>query len=153
MGQNKMKIAFANAKEFSKTQLEETKEFAPNFSAHGLISAIIIDAKTKQVLMLAYMNKQALELSLETGFVHYFSRSRKKLWKKGESSGQVQKLIEIHTDCDQDALLISVEQQGFGAACHTGRKSCFFRKVTISNNKASLKIIGSEPLFDPKKIY
>ena len=96
------------------------------------------------------MNAEALRLTLETGDVHYYSRSRKKLWKKGESSGEVQKLIEMRTDCDQDVVLMLVEQTGRGAACHTGRKSCFYRIVEGTD---TLRQSGEPRLFDPKDVY
>lgn len=97
------------------------------FDEKGLIPVIIQDIKTKEVLMLAYANKEAIELTLKTGFAHYWSRSRKKLWKKGESSGNVQRVFEIRYDCDCDALLYLVEQKG--NACHTGNYSCFYRRL------------------------
>lgn len=94
----------------------------------GLIPAIIQDAMNNEVLMLAYMDKKALELTLETGFTHFWSRSRKKYWKKGETSGNVQEVKEIFYDCDEDTLLIKVIQKGKGA-CHTGNRTCFFRRI------------------------
>ncbi|MCS7234236.1 MAG: bifunctional phosphoribosyl-AMP cyclohydrolase/phosphoribosyl-ATP diphosphatase HisIE [Synergistetes bacterium] len=97
------------------------------FDENGLIPVITQDYKTKEVLMLAYMNKDAFEKTLETGYVHYWSRSRKSIWKKGESSGNLQKVISIKYDCDEDALLIEVEQKG--VACHTGNYSCFYRSI------------------------
>ena len=97
------------------------------FNEDGLIPVVVQDAKTKEVLMLAYANEEALRKTFETGFAHYFSRSRKKLWMKGEESGNVQKVIEVRVDCDEDALLYIVEQKG--VACHTGNYSCFFRKL------------------------
>ncbi len=97
------------------------------FDERGLIPVIAQDVKTKEVLMLAYANKEAVELTLKTGFAHYWSRSRKKLWKKGETSGNVQKVVEVRYDCDCDALLYLVEQKG--NACHTGNYSCFYRRL------------------------
>jgi len=100
-----------------------------NFSKlNGLVSAIIQDYKTNEVLMLAFMNEEAYEKTLETKEAHFWSRSRKKLWHKGETSGHVQKIKEIFYDCDEDSLLIKVEQIG-GSACHTGERSCFYRKI------------------------
>jgi len=96
------------------------------FNAHGLLPAITRDASSGRVLMLAWMNREAFERTLATGFVHYYSRSRKKLWKKGETSGHVQKVVEIYLDCDGDTLLLDIEQTG--PACHTNRESCFFRR-------------------------
>ncbi|WP_202319896.1 phosphoribosyl-AMP cyclohydrolase [Archaeoglobus neptunius] len=97
------------------------------FDERGLIPVITQDVKTKEVLMLAYANREAVELTLKTGYAHYWSRSRKKLWKKGESSGNVQKVVEVRYDCDCDALLYLVEQRG--NACHTGNYSCFYRRL------------------------
>lgn len=97
------------------------------FDEKNLIPVIAQDVKTKEVLMLAYANREAVELTLKTGFAHYWSRSRKKLWKKGETSGNVQKIVEVRYDCDCDALLYIVEQKG--NACHTGNYSCFYRRL------------------------
>lgn len=113
----------------------------------GLIPAIAQDHTTGEVLMMAYMNEAAWEKTLSTGRVTYFSRSRQKLWTKGETSGNVQHVKEIRVDCDNDTVLLKVEQVG-GAACHTGHKSCFYRIV----ENGSLRTIG-EPLFDPKEVY
>ncbi|WP_299548427.1 bifunctional phosphoribosyl-AMP cyclohydrolase/phosphoribosyl-ATP diphosphatase HisIE [uncultured Helicobacter sp.] len=99
----------------------------------GLIPAIVQDHKTKEVLMLGFMNKEALELSLKTGFVHYFSRSKERIWKKGEQSGHTQKILSVALDCDKDSILIGIEQQG--VACHTGKKSCFFNIINLKENK------------------
>jgi len=93
----------------------------------GLVPVVVQDVDTKTVLMVAYANKEALERTIETGFAHYFSRSRKKLWKKGETSGNLQKVVNIYLDCDGDTLLYEVKQEG--VACHTGEYSCFFRKL------------------------
>lgn len=98
------------------------------FDERGLVPAIAQDQSTKEVLMLAYMNAESLKLTLETGFCHYFSRSRQKLWKKGETSGHLQRVKEIFYDCDADALLVIIDQTG--PACHTGNRSCFYRKLT-----------------------
>lgn len=108
-------------------ELETTLAFSPQFNADGLIPAITQDVRTHQVLMLGWMNADSLRLTQETGFVTYWSRSRGKLWRKGEESGHTQRVIEMRVDCDQDALLITVEQTG--AACHTGETSCFYRVV------------------------
>ena len=99
----------------------------------GLVPVVTQDASTRKVLMVAYVNKEALEKTLETGFAHYYSRSRKKLWKKGETSGHVQKIINVYIDCDGDTLLCEVEQAG--VACHTGEYSCFFRKLAERENE------------------
>lgn len=114
----------------------------------GLIPAIAQDADDGTVLMLAYINRESWEKTLETGIVHYFSRSRNKLWKKGESSGNVQQVREILVDCDQDTVLFRVHQVG-DAACHEGYRSCFFRRV---HDNGTLVIEG-ERIFDPDQVY
>lgn len=115
----------------------------------GLIPAITQDAQTGEVLMQAYMNREAWEKTLETGKVTYFSRSRQKLWIKGATSGNVQLVKEIRIDCDNDAILLKVEQIG-GAACHTGHRSCFHKKIV--DDRGNSEVIGT-PLFDPKEVY
>jgi phosphoribosyl-AMP cyclohydrolase len=120
----------------------------PDFSKHnGLLPAIVQDAESDKVLMLAYMNEQAWERTLSTGKAHYWSRSRQKLWLKGEESGHMQMVREIYLDCDLDTILLKVEQLG-GAACHTGYESCFYQRY--KNGKA--EIVG-ERVFDPKEVY
>lgn len=109
--------------------LERGDVIAPRFDANGLIAAVAQHARTGEVLMLAWMNDEALRLTLDTGEAHYFSRSRNALWKKGETSGQVQKVVEVRVDCDQDAVLLKVLPQGDGGACHVGFRSCFYRVV------------------------
>ncbi len=145
-----MSTPFADPSTFSHEAIEEGATFAPKFDASGLVTAIAQEAGSNRVLMVAHMNAEALRLTLETGDVHYYSRSRKKLWKKGESSGEVQKLIEMRTDCDQDVVLMLVEQTGRGAACHTGRKSCFYRIVEGTD---TLRQSGEPLLFDPRDVY
>ncbi len=110
---------------------DETEEFRPKFDANGLIAAVAQDADTGDVLMLAWMNAEALAATLETGRATYWSRSRGKLWVKGETSGHFQDVIEVYTDCDQDAVVMKICQTD--AACHTGRKSCFYRRVDGTN--------------------
>ncbi len=129
--------------------VEEGIVFTPKFDSNGLIPAITVDAETNQVLMLAYMSAESLALSLEKGEAVYWSRSRQELWHKGATSGAVQRIVEISTDCDQDALVVKVVQTG-GAACHSGRKSCFYRKVTDSQ---TLEMTDAEQLFDPNEVY
>ena len=121
-----------------RSELEEGIAFTPRFDADGLIACVTKDASDGQILMFAYMNAEALRLTFETGVAHYWSRSRQTLWRKGDMSGQVQKVTEIRTDCDQDALLLTVEPAGNGGACHTGRRSCFYRKVAFDGDKARL---------------
>jgi phosphoribosyl-AMP cyclohydrolase len=118
--------------------VENGAEFAPRFGADGLLTCVTVDAGDGAVLMLAHMNAEALEKTLETGVVHYWSRSRGALWRKGDTSGQVQRLVELKVDCDQDALLARVEVGGDGGACHTGRRSCFYRSVTLRGGRATL---------------
>lgn len=145
-----MSTSFADPTALSHADLEEGALFAPKFDAHGLVTAVAQEAGSNRVLMVAHMNAEALRLTIETGEVHYYSRSRKKLWKKGESSGEIQKLVEMRTDCDQDVVLLLVEQTGRGAACHTGRKSCFYRIVA---NTRTLRQSGEPRLFDPAEVY
>lgn len=116
-------------------------------SEDGLIPAIVQDYKTNEVLMLAYINQLAWEETLKTGKAHFWSRSRSKLWLKGESSGHIQEIHEILVDCDDDTVVYKVEQLG-GAACHTGHRTCFYRIV----NGEKL-IVQGEPVFDPEKVY
>ena len=113
----------------SKQALEHGEVLSPRFDAAGLIAAIATHADTGEVLMLAWMNAEALARTLETGEAHYFSRSRNALWHKGATSGQVQQLTEIRIDCDQDAVWLKVRPQGDGGACHTGARSCFYRVI------------------------
>ena len=110
--------------------LERGTTLSPRFDAAGLIAAVVTHAGTGEVLMLAWMNAEALALTVNTREAHYFSRSRQSLWKKGESSGQVQRVEEIRVDCDQDAVWLKVWPQGDGGACHVGFRSCFYRVVT-----------------------
>ncbi len=137
----------------TKSELETGEVFTPKFNADGLVTAIVIDAKDGQLLMVAHMNDLAITRTLETGEAHYWSRSRGELWHKGKTSGNVQKVIEIATDCDQDALLLKVEVDGHGATCHTGQRSCFYRTLVLENGQAVLKTEGNKPLFDPEKVY
>jgi len=145
-----MSTTFPDPTSLSHDELETGTVFAPRFDANGLVTAVASDATSGEVLMLAYMNAEALALTLETGEAHYYSRSRQKIWRKGESSGEVQRVTEIRTDCDQDAILLMVEQTGRGAACHTGRRSCFFRRVA---QDGTLEDAGVPQIFDPKDVY
>lgn len=113
----------------------------------GLVPAIVQDDETGEILMLAYMNQEAFNATLSTGKATYYSRSRQTLWVKGETSGNVQLVKEIRIDCDDDTVLIKVEQLG-GAACHTGHRSCFYKKV----ENGTIQVVG-EPVFDPKEVY
>ncbi len=131
------------------SDLNETHAFQPRFDADGLIPAIVTDARDGTVLMFAFMNAESLRLTQETGIVHFWSRSRKALWKKGETSGEMLKVTEILTDCDQDVLQVKAEPQGLGAACHTGRRSCFYRRL----ESGKLVFTDQQRLFDPKTVY
>ena len=134
-----------------KACVEEGLGFAPKFDADGLLPAMAIDASTREPLMLAYMNAESLRLTLERGEAVYWSRSRGELWHKGATSGHVQKIVEILTDCDQDALVLMVEQIGAGA-CHTGRGSCFYRRVALKS--AALEFTTTaDRNFDPADVY
>lgn len=138
----------------TKAELEEGLDFAPKFDADGLIPALAMDAVTREPLMLAYMNAESLRRTLEIGEAVYWSRSRKEIWHKGATSGHTQKIVEIRTDCDQDALILLVDQQGAGA-CHSGRESCFYRKVVTgtAGEKPALEFIGGGKTFDPAAVY
>jgi phosphoribosyl-AMP cyclohydrolase len=109
--------------------LERGAVLSPSFNADGLVAAVTTHADTGEVLMLAWMNAEALSLTLSTGEAHYYSRSRQALWRKGETSGQLQTVMEVRVDCDQDAVLLKVRPQGDGGACHVGFRSCFYRVV------------------------
>ena len=133
------------------TETEEGLTFQPKFDSAGLVTCVATDAGTGEVLMVAHMNDEALRKTISSGEAWYFSRSRNSLWRKGESSGHVQRVIEMRLDCDQDAIWIRVEQTG--AACHTGRRSCFYRSVMPGEGEARLSFVDSERLFDPAKVY
>ena len=126
-----------------KKAIEEGAVFMPRFDASGLITAVVTDARDGELLMVAHMNEEALRLTLETGIAHYWSRSRNRLWKKGETSGNLQSVIELRTDCDQDALWLKVRVAGDGPTCHTGRRSCFYRQVQSEDGQVSLSLNGS----------
>ncbi|MBO6541128.1 MAG: phosphoribosyl-AMP cyclohydrolase [Rhizobiaceae bacterium] len=136
-------IQFAPAPD-DKQVLEIGSDLTPRFDANGLVTAVATDADTGDVLMLAHMNAEALALSIETGIAHYWSRSRKQLWKKGETSGNFQKIAEMRVDCDQDAVWIKVRPQGDRAACHTGRRSCFYRSVHL--NEVGTAELQTDPI-------
>ena len=114
-----------------KAEVEEGRAFTPRFGPDGLITCVTADAGSGAVLMVAHMNAEALARTLATGEAWYWSRSRGELWRKGATSGQTQTVVEMRVDCDQDALLLKVRVGGDGGACHTGRRSCFYRRVTL----------------------
>jgi phosphoribosyl-AMP cyclohydrolase len=130
---------------------EEGLAFQPKFDASGLVTCVATDAASGDVLMVAHMNDEALRRTIESGEAWYFSRSRNALWRKGETSGQTQRVVEMRLDCDQDAIWIRVEQ--IGAACHTGRRSCFYRAVTSGDGDTRLSFVDADRLFDPTKVY
>ena len=133
--------------------IEEGLALAPKFDADGLVTCVATDAKSGDVLMVAHMNAEALQKTIATGEAWYFSRSRKKLWRKGETSGHGQRVVEMRVDCDQDSLWIKVEQQGAGA-CHTGRRSCFYRAVPLGKTGGvMLEFRDADKTFDPLKTY
>src|ERR1700710_180531 len=137
----------------SKPEIEEGLAFTPKFDADGLVTAVATDAASGDVLMVAHMNAEALRKTIESGEAWYYSRSRKRLWKKGETSGHVQRVIELRVDCDQDALWLKVDQQGAGA-CHTGRRSCFYRAVPLGQTGAvKLEFHNADRTFDPDAVY
>lgn len=138
-----------------KKEWDTTTQFTPRFSTNGLMTAIAVDADTGVIVMVAHMNAQSLHLTLNTGIAHYWSRSRNSLWKKGETSGNMQTVIEMRTDCDQDVVVIRVRTQDTGANCHTGRHSCFYRTVSIDDQGNAVLAFDETdtPRFDPDSIY
>ena len=137
----------------SRTRSKKASLLAPKFDADGLVTCVATDAATGDLLMVAHMNAEALPRTIETGEAWYFSRSRKALWRKGESSGHVQRVVEMRVDCDQDAVWIKVEQGGPGA-CHTGRRSCFYRAVPLRQDGAvTLEFRDADKTFDPAGTY
>lgn len=138
-----------------KAETEIGTVFRPRFDENGLITAVATDAETGTVVMLAYMNEEALARTIATGIAHYWSRSRGQLWRKGESSGHEQSVVELRVDCDQDAILLAVKTAGTGANCHTGRKSCFFRRIVCDDGR-SVRLALDEadtPRFDHDTVY
>ena len=137
----------------SQVDLEEGLAFTPKYDAGGLITVVVTDAGSGDVLMVAHMNEEALRRTIADGEAWYYSRSRNALWKKGETSGHAQRVIEMRVDCDQDAIWLKVEQQGPGA-CHTGRRSCFYRSVRLGQDgNATLEFRDADKTFDPSKVY
>ena len=132
-------------------EIEEGLSFQPRFDANGLVTCVATDVATGDVLMVAHMNDEALRKTIATGEAWYFSRSRNALWRKGETSGQTQRVVDMRMDCDQDAVWIRVEQTG--AACHTGRHSCFYRAVTNGEGGAQLSFVDADRMFDPGEVY
>ncbi len=144
------------ARRVSVEQVEEGTELAPKFDADGLIACVTTDARTGDVLMVGYMNAEALAKTIETGEAHYWSRSRRALWRKGATSGLVQRVVEMRIDDDQDAVWLKVEVAGSGASCHVGYRSCFYRSVPLGgppDATPSLRFEEHEKRFDPKAVY
>lgn len=135
----------------NKDELEMGAQLQPKFDADGLIPCITVDAATNEVVMFAFMNEIALRHTIETGKVTYWSRSRGKLWIKGEESGNFQLVRELRTDCDQDVILVKADIGTNGAACHTGYKSCFYRKLDPATKQ--LVMAGGQRMFDPALVY
>jgi phosphoribosyl-AMP cyclohydrolase len=136
-----------------KSEIEEGLGLTPKFDADGLVTAVATDAASGELLMVAHMNAQALAKTIATGEAHYFSRSRGKLWRKGEESGHTQRVVEMRVDCDQDAVWLKVEQTGPGA-CHTGRRSCFYRAVPLGQKgDVKLELRDAGKAFDPGAVY
>ncbi|MBV8837765.1 MAG: phosphoribosyl-AMP cyclohydrolase [Alphaproteobacteria bacterium] len=148
-------MAYNFAERGSTGEVEEGSALAPKFDADGLVTCVATDAASGDVLMVAHMNAEALARTIESGEAWYFSRSRQRLWRKGESSGHVQRVIETRVDCDQDAIWIKVRQEGPGA-CHTGRRSCFYRAVPLGKAPGKslvLEFREPEKAFDPNAVY
>jgi phosphoribosyl-AMP cyclohydrolase len=131
--------------------IEEGLAFRPKFDASGLVTCVATDAVSGDVLMVAHMNDEALRKTIASGEAWYFSRSRNALWRKGETSGHTQRVVDMRMDCDQDAVWIRVKQTG--AACHTGRRSCFYRAATNGEDGAQLAFVDADQMFDPAKVY
>jgi phosphoribosyl-AMP cyclohydrolase len=134
--------------------VEDSLVLSPRYDANGLVTCVATDAASGEVLMVAHMNAEALRKTVATGEAWYYSRSRGALWRKGETSGHTQRVVELRVDCDQDAVWIRVEQQGSGA-CHTGRRSCFYRAAPLGQQGATvmLEFRDAERAFDPAAIY
>lgn len=144
------------APRLSVEQVEEGADLAPRFDADGLIPVVTTDAASGEVLMLGYMNAEALTRTIETGEAHYFSRSRQALWHKGATSGLVQKVVDMRIDDDQDAVWLSVDVAGSGASCHVGYRSCFYRSIPTGRTPSpdlKLTFEEGEKTFDPKDVY
>src|ERR1700761_7781893 len=135
----------------AETEVEEGTALTPKFGPDGLVTCVTTDAASGEVLMVAHMNADALAKTIATGEAWYFSRSRRALWKKGETSGHTQRVVEMRIDCDQDAVWIKVEQ--VAGACHTGRRSCFYRAVPLGKAGAVTLEFRDERVFDPKAKY
>ncbi|GAG32693.1 unnamed protein product [marine sediment metagenome] len=136
-----------------KKNLESGSQLTPRFDSNGLVTAIVTDFESGELLMVAHMNAEALARTIESGQSHFWSRSRQKLWLKGETSGTIQQVHEMRTDCDQDAIWLKVTVAGAAATCHTGMPSCFYRRVEALEGTVSLVRDEIDPHFDPAEIY
>ena len=134
------------------SDIEEGTTLTPRYDANGLVTAVVTDAASGELLMVAHMNAEALAKTIASGEAWYFSRSRQALWKKGETSGHVQRVLELRIDCDQDAVWLRVAQEGAGA-CHTGRRSCFYRKAPLGQSGAVKLEFAEARVFDPDAVY
>ena len=143
--------SFENASD--KRQLEDGDRLTPRFGPDGLVTAVVTDCDTGEVLMLAHMNAEALRRTIDTRQGWYWSRSRQELWHKGATSGTVQDVLELRVDCDQDAVWLKVRVRGAGASCHTGMRSCFYRKAVLGAGESRLERDGEGQMFDPAKVY
>lgn len=144
------------ASRISVEQVEEGSDLAPKFDAAGLLPVVTTDAASGEVLMLGYMNAEALAKTIETGEAHYWSRSRKTLWRKGAASGLVQKVVDLRIDDDQDAVWLAVEVAGAGASCHVGYRSCFYRSIPTGaapSPALRLEFRERDKTFDPAEVY
>ena len=139
----------------SPEQVESDLQLTPRFDGTGGIAAVATDADSGEVLMLAWMNAEALALTISTGEAHFWSRSRRRIWKKGEESGNVRRVVELRTDCDQDAVWMRVRISGHGAACHTGHRTCFYRRIPVGPGAGTqtLEHAGTPRAFDPDSVY
>ena len=151
----------------STAEVETGPALSPAFDAAGTLAAVATDWQTGEVLMLAWMNAEALALTIATGEAHFYSRSRARIWKKGEDSGNVLEVVEMRTDCDQDAIWMRVRMRGLEAACHTGHRTCFYRRIPVGGAKRDtppgpeapglqapdLQPAGTPRLFDPQDVY
>ena len=146
----------------SMAEVESGPALSPKFDAAGTLAAVATDWQTGEVLMLAWMNAEALALTIATGEAHFYSRSRARIWKKGEDSGNVLEVVEMRTDCDQDAIWMRVRMRGLEAACHTGHRTCFYRRIQVGGANGgtpsaaeapALQPAGTPRLFDPQEVY
>ena len=157
---NKPPVDVTFASRISVEQVEESDQLAPKFDDNGCIPCVTVHAETKEILMFAFMNSEALKLSISTGLAHYWSRSREKLWKKGETSGMFQNIKRILIDDDQDCVVIEVtltppSTGGKEASCHVGYRSCFYRAIPVKPDKADVKLefVEEDKSFDPDNVY